>query len=135
MDRSKPKSEENIVEWAKPYLKSARKVRYIMDPRLGGQYSYKGAREAAALSLRCLSVTPKDRPCMVAVVQALLGLQNMKDMAVNSGSQSATPMAGRRVLSARAKAGVRVTGARRNAVSAKLTRPTADIDSVQENNR
>ncbi|CAA7406464.1 unnamed protein product [Spirodela intermedia] len=120
MDRSRPKKEENIVDWAKPYLTSARKVRYIMDARLGGQYSLKGARDAAALTLQCLSSNAKDRPRMAAVVETLQGLQHLKDMAVNSGSWTATPLAGRRVLSARTKTGGKMGGARRNAVSAKL---------------
>ncbi|KAF4385008.1 hypothetical protein F8388_010606 [Cannabis sativa] len=49
--------EQNLVDWAKPFLKDAHKV----DPRLEGQYSIEGARKAAALAHQCLSHNPKAR--------------------------------------------------------------------------
>lgn len=90
-DKSRPKSEQNLVDWAKPYLTSNRRLRYIMDPRLGGQYSVKGAKEIALLALHCISVNPKDRPRMPAIVETLEGLQNFKDMAVTCGQWQASP--------------------------------------------
>lgn len=85
VDKLQPKTEQNLVDWAKPYLTSSRKLRCIMDPRLGGQYSVKGAKGMALLALQCISLQPKDRPRMPAIIEALEGLQNLKDMAVNSG--------------------------------------------------
>ncbi|KAJ6703815.1 SERINE/THREONINE-PROTEIN KINASE ACTIVE SITE PROTEIN-RELATED [Salix viminalis] len=61
-DRSRPKSEQNIINWAKPYLTSSRRLRCIMDPRLAGQYSVKGAKHMALLALQCISLNPRDRP-------------------------------------------------------------------------
>ncbi|KAH7515008.1 hypothetical protein FEM48_Zijuj11G0150700 [Ziziphus jujuba var. spinosa] len=90
-DKSRPKSEQNLVDWAKPYLTSNRRLRYIMDPRLGGQYSVKGAKEIALLALHCISVNPKDRPRMPAIVETLESLQNFKDMAVTCGQWQASP--------------------------------------------
>ncbi|XP_077238454.1 protein kinase superfamily protein [Tasmannia lanceolata] len=95
MDKARPKREQNLVDWAKPYLTSSRKLRYIMDPKLGGQYSVKGARGMAALALQCVSSNPKDRPRMSVVVETLEGLQNLKDMAVSSGVWPANPKSGR----------------------------------------
>ncbi|XP_031502176.1 probable serine/threonine-protein kinase PBL15 [Nymphaea colorata] len=86
MDRSRPKREQNLVDWVRPYLTSGRKLRYIMDPKLAGQYSIKGARAAAALALRCVSSNPKDRPRMPAIVETLESLQNLKDMAALHGA-------------------------------------------------
>ncbi|XP_057520965.1 probable serine/threonine-protein kinase PBL15 [Amaranthus tricolor] len=85
MDKSRPKGEQHIVDWTRPYLPSSRKIRYIIDPRLGGQYSVKGSKEMAQLALQCVSLIPKDRPKMSMVVQALELLQNYKDMAIACG--------------------------------------------------
>ncbi|RVW60980.1 putative serine/threonine-protein kinase PBL3 [Vitis vinifera] len=51
--------EETLVEWAKPFLSDNRRVLRIMDTRLGGQYSKKGAQAAASLALQCLHTDPK----------------------------------------------------------------------------
>ncbi|XP_034704549.1 probable serine/threonine-protein kinase PBL15 [Vitis riparia] len=91
MDKSRPKNEQNLVDWAKPYLTSSRRLRYIMDPRLAGQYSVKGAKEIALLALQCISSNPKDRPRMPSVVETLEGLQHLRDMAVTCGQWPATP--------------------------------------------
>ncbi|GAB4834842.1 Probable serine/threonine-protein kinase pbl15 [Ancistrocladus abbreviatus] len=85
MDKSRTKGEQNLVDWARPYLSSSRRLRYILDPRLAGQYSIKGAKEMALLALRCVSVNPKDRPLMPMVIQALEGLQQYRDMAIAAG--------------------------------------------------
>ncbi|KAL8138830.1 hypothetical protein V2J09_004831 [Rumex salicifolius] len=86
MDKMRPKIEQNLVEWARPYLSSNRRLHNIMDPRFGGQYSVKGSKEMAWLALQCVSLNPKDRPRMLAVVQALEALQAYnKDMAIASG--------------------------------------------------
>ncbi|KAL2348783.1 hypothetical protein Fmac_002783 [Flemingia macrophylla] len=85
MDKTRAKSEQNLVDWSKPYLSSSRRLRYIMDPRLAGQYSVKGAKEMAHLALQCITLNPKDRPRMPMIVEILEGLQQYKDMAVTSG--------------------------------------------------
>ncbi|XP_061359885.1 probable serine/threonine-protein kinase PBL15 [Gastrolobium bilobum] len=85
MDKTRPKSEQNLVDWSKPYLSSSRRLRYIMDPRLAGQYSVKGAKEMAHLASQCISLNPKDRPRMPTIVETLESLQQFKDMAVTSG--------------------------------------------------
>ncbi|EOY25419.1 hypothetical protein QUC31_009288 [Theobroma cacao] len=85
VEKSRSKNEQILVDWAKPYLSSSRRLRYIMDPRLSGQYSVKGAKEMALLALQCISLNPKDRPRMPAIVQTLEALQQYKDMAVSCG--------------------------------------------------
>lgn len=69
-------SEETLVDWAKPFLTDSRRVLRIMDTRLGGQYSKKGAQAAAALALQCLNTDPKFRPPMIEVLAALEALQS-----------------------------------------------------------
>ncbi|KAL5554558.1 hypothetical protein UlMin_041959 [Ulmus minor] len=103
MEKSRPKSEQNLVDWAKPYLTSSRRLRYVMDPRLGGQYSVKGAKEIALLALQCISLNPKDRPRMPAIVETLESLQYFKDMAVNCGQWPASTKTTRNGISAKVK--------------------------------
>ncbi|KAK4380333.1 hypothetical protein RND71_002195 [Anisodus tanguticus] len=64
-------ADETLVEWAKPFLSDSRRVLRIMDTRLGGQYSKKGAQTAASLALRCLDVDPRLRPTMDDVLSTL----------------------------------------------------------------
>lgn len=121
MDKSRPKPEQKLVDWAKPYLSSSRRLRYIMDPRLADQYSVKGSREAAALALQCISANPKDRPKMSQVVETLEGLQHMKDMAASSGLWPITPKDGRNGGAAKSKLDGSANGSRRTiSATAKL---------------
>lgn len=123
MDKSRGKAEEKLVDWSRPYLTSSRRLRCIMDPRLAGQYSVKGAREVATLALQCISSIPKDRPRMPAVVETLERLQHLKDMAVTAGVRSkvASPIVGRNAISAKTKIEKgSLANARRRVVSSKL---------------
>ncbi|WJZ89505.1 hypothetical protein VitviT2T_008723 [Vitis vinifera] len=72
--------EETLVDWAKPFLSDNRRVLRIMDTRLGGQYSKKGAQAAASLALQCLHTDPKNRPLMTDVLAALERLPTSKDI-------------------------------------------------------
>ncbi|KAE8713749.1 Receptor-like serine/threonine-protein kinase [Hibiscus syriacus] len=85
VEKSRCKNEQNLVDWAKPYLNSSRRLRYIMDQRLGGQYSVKGAKQVAHLAFQCISLNPKDRPRMPTVIETLEALLHCKDMAVSCG--------------------------------------------------
>ncbi|KAK3148212.1 hypothetical protein QOZ80_3BG0292190 [Eleusine coracana subsp. coracana] len=71
VDRSRPPREQNLVEWARPYLTDARRLDRVMDPNVAGQYSSRAAQKAAAVAHRCVSLNPKSRPHMSAVVEAL----------------------------------------------------------------
>lgn len=64
-------ADETLVDWAKPFLSDSRRVLRIMDTRLGGQYSKKGAQAAAALALQCLHTDPKNRPPMIDILSTL----------------------------------------------------------------
>lgn len=67
-------SDETLVDWAMPFLSDSRRILRIMDTKLGGQYSKKGAQAAAALVLQCLNNDPKHRPTMVNVLATLEAL-------------------------------------------------------------
>ncbi|CAK9137082.1 unnamed protein product [Ilex paraguariensis] len=84
MDKSRPNGEHNLVEWARTHLGERRKFYRLIDPRLEGHFSVKGAQKAAQLASRCLSRDPKARPLMSEVVEALKPLPSLKDMASSS---------------------------------------------------
>lgn len=88
VDKNRPSGEHNLVEWAKPYLASKRKVLQIFDARIEGQYSVGGALRAVNLAIRCLAVEPKFRLNMNDVVKALEQLQEPSDMEGSGVSQN-----------------------------------------------
>ncbi|KAL9259529.1 putative serine/threonine-protein kinase PBL15 [Drosera capensis] len=104
VDKMRPKAEQNLVDWATPYLSSSRKLNHILDPRLAGQYSVKGAKEIASLALKCVSLNPKDRPVTSLLVRSLEGMQNYKDMAVACGKWPPTTSKSKAKDAASAKA-------------------------------
>lgn len=79
MDKTKPTREQNLVDWARPYLTDARKIERVIDPALDGQYSTRGALKAAAVAYQCLNQNPKSRPQMSAVIEALEPLLDLTD--------------------------------------------------------
>ncbi|KAG0492141.1 hypothetical protein HPP92_005253 [Vanilla planifolia] len=84
MDKNRPNGEHNLVEWARPHLGERRRFYRLIDPRLEGNFSIKGAQKSAQLAQRCLSRDPKARPLMSEVVEALKPLIHLKDMASSS---------------------------------------------------
>lgn len=84
MDKNRPNGEHNLVEWARPLLGERQRFYKLIDPRLDGNFSVKGAQKAAQLARACLSRDPKARPLMSQVVEALKPLLNLKDMASSS---------------------------------------------------
>lgn len=79
-DENAGTAEETLVDWARPFLSDSRRVMRIMDTKLGGQYSKKGAQAAAALALRCLHIDPKHRPSMQEVLAALEQIHSPKEI-------------------------------------------------------
>ncbi|CAL5386797.1 unnamed protein product [Camellia sinensis] len=93
VDKNRPSGEHNLVEWAKPYLASKRKIFRILDNRLEGQYSLDIAYKAANLALRCLSTESKFRPNMDEVVKELEQLRDSKE----TGNARSDPSSARRL--------------------------------------
>ncbi|XP_072959168.1 receptor-like cytoplasmic kinase 176 [Typha angustifolia] len=87
LDKNRPSGQHNLVEWARPYLTSKRKIFRILDARLGDQYSLTGAQKAASLALQCLSVEARYRPNMDQVVLELEQLQGAKDTRKDPNSE------------------------------------------------
>ncbi|OWM87485.1 hypothetical protein CDL15_Pgr022596 [Punica granatum] len=87
LDKNRPSGEHNLIEWAKPFLSSKRKIFHVMDTRIQGQYSLNGALKAASIAIKCLSPEPKSRPHMNDVVRALEQLKESKELVVAIESQ------------------------------------------------
>ncbi|PON33353.1 Mitogen-activated protein kinase kinase kinase [Parasponia andersonii] len=84
MDKNRPNGEQNLVEWARPYLGERRRFYRLLDSRLEGRFSIKGAQKALQLAAQCLTRDQKARPLMSEVVEVLKPLPDMKDMASSS---------------------------------------------------
>lgn len=78
VDKTKVGVEQNLVDWAKPYLSDKRKLFRIMDIKLEGQYPQKAAFTAATIAVQCLSHEAKLRPRMSEVLTTLEELRAPK---------------------------------------------------------
>ncbi|GJR41845.1 probable receptor-like protein kinase [Tanacetum coccineum] len=68
MDRNRPKGEQNLLEWVRPYLDD-KNFQLIVDPKLKGQYSLRSALKLSLIANKCLSSNPKSRPEMSEVLE------------------------------------------------------------------
>ncbi|XP_042445001.1 probable serine/threonine-protein kinase PBL3 isoform X1 [Zingiber officinale] len=78
IEKTRNGSEHNLVEWAKPCLGDKRKLYRIIDSKLEGKYSKKGAHELCVLVLQCIGNEAKLRPHMFEVLASLEKLQDTK---------------------------------------------------------
>lgn len=69
LDRNRPRSEQKLLEWVKPYLSDARKFQMILDPRLEGKQIVRSAHKLSLVANRCLARLPKTRPKMSEVME------------------------------------------------------------------
>ncbi|XP_022751773.1 probable serine/threonine-protein kinase PBL12 [Durio zibethinus] len=79
MDSTRPSREQSLVEWARPLIRDPTKLDRLIDTRLEGQFSNKGAKKVIALAYKCLSHHPKPRPTMGDVVRILESEQGFED--------------------------------------------------------
>lgn len=67
VDKSRPNGEQNLVEWVRPHLLDKKRFYRLLDPRLEGHYSIKGAQKATQVAAQCLNRDSKARPKMSEV--------------------------------------------------------------------
>lgn len=67
-DRNRPKGEQKLLEWVRPYLSDGKKFQLILDPRLERKHIFKSAQRLAIIANRCLVKNPKNRPKMSEVL-------------------------------------------------------------------
>ncbi|KAM7265627.1 hypothetical protein ACFE04_003310 [Oxalis oulophora] len=71
VDRNRPKGEQKLLEWVRPYLSDGRKFKLIIDPRLENKYNFKSVQRLANVANRCLARNPKSRPKMSEVLEMI----------------------------------------------------------------
>lgn len=71
LDRNRPRSEQKLLEWVKPYLSDAKKFQQILDPRLEGKQILKSAHKLSLVANRCLARLQKTRPKMSEVLEMI----------------------------------------------------------------
>ncbi|KAI4300298.1 hypothetical protein L6164_033690 [Bauhinia variegata] len=69
LDRNRPKGEQKLLEWIRPYLSDGRKFQLILDPRLDRKHIVRSAQKLAVIANRCLVKNPKSRPKMSEVLE------------------------------------------------------------------
>lgn len=85
LDRNRPRSEQKLLEWVKPYLSDMKKFQLIVDPRLERKYNLKSIHKLSLVANRCLTKQPKARPKMSEV----LGMVNrLVEASVDSANGS-----------------------------------------------
>jgi hypothetical protein len=77
MDRNRPRMEQRLLEWVKPFINDPRKFHLAVDPRLELRYPTKAAMKFATIAIQCLVKQPRARPKMVDVV---VGLKKVLEM-------------------------------------------------------
>ncbi|XP_010543404.1 PREDICTED: probable receptor-like protein kinase At5g47070 [Tarenaya hassleriana] len=90
VDRNKPKGEQKLLEWVRPYLSDTKKFRLILDPRLEGKYPIKSVQRLAVVANRCLVRNPKARPKMSEVLEMVTKI--VEASSGNGGSPQLVPM-------------------------------------------
>ncbi|KAK0585974.1 hypothetical protein LWI29_037186 [Acer saccharum] len=85
LDRNRPKSEQKLLEWVKPYLSDPKKFQQILDPRLEGKYPIRSVHKLATIANRCLSRNPKSRPKMSEVLVKI-------NQIVEGSSETSSPL-------------------------------------------
>lgn len=71
MESSRPKDEEKIVDWSRPFFADKEKLLSMLDPRLKGRFSKEGAMRVAILARRCVRMNPLERPAIGDIVKIL----------------------------------------------------------------
>lgn len=69
IDKNRPKGEQKLLDWVKPYISDVKRFPIIVDPRLEGHYNLKSVTKLAAVANRCLVRLPKSRPKMSEVYE------------------------------------------------------------------
>ncbi|KAJ6826843.1 putative serine/threonine-protein kinase PBL19 [Iris pallida] len=82
IDRNRPRGEQKLLEWVRPYISDAKKFRMILDPRLDGPNTLKSATKLSSIANRCLVGRPKSRPKMSEVLEMVERLVDNVDVGI-----------------------------------------------------
>ncbi|KAJ0970317.1 hypothetical protein J5N97_023194 [Dioscorea zingiberensis] len=68
LDKNRPKNEQKLLAWIKPYISDVKKFGKIVDPRMEADFSLHSGTRLAAVANRCLVRQSKMRPKMSEVL-------------------------------------------------------------------
>ncbi|XP_057534008.1 serine/threonine-protein kinase PCRK1-like [Amaranthus tricolor] len=85
IDKNRPKSEQRLLDWVRPYLSDLKKFELIVDPRLGKNFSLKSVHKLSLVANKCLARQPKSRPKMSDVLDVVNSI-------VGSSAELAVPL-------------------------------------------
>ena len=71
LDSNRPRNEQRLQEWMKPYMTDANKLQLAIDPQLEFRFPPKAAQKFCVLASQCIMRQPKGRPKMSEVVEGL----------------------------------------------------------------
>jgi hypothetical protein len=71
LDSNRPRNEQRLQEWMKPYMSDANKLQLALDPQLEFRFPPKAAQKFCVLASQCIMRQPKGRPKMSEVVEGL----------------------------------------------------------------
>ncbi|GKD97048.1 probable serine/threonine-protein kinase PIX13 [Tanacetum coccineum] len=65
------RQDQNLLDWARPFLSGKKRLQKIMDPCLEGDYPTKAASKIGELIIICLRIDLKQRPSMEEILSEL----------------------------------------------------------------
>ena len=92
LDTNRPRGKHYLIDWIKPYLSQRRKLKQIMDSRLGGKYPPKAAFHISQLALECLAGEHKFRPSMKEVLEKLEWIEAANERLREPRNHASHPM-------------------------------------------
>ncbi|XP_020275307.1 probable serine/threonine-protein kinase PBL23 isoform X2 [Asparagus officinalis] len=88
MDSTRPRNEQNLVEWAIPLIKDRMNFTQLADPLLEGNFSVKALYQALALAAMCVNEKDIFRPNIKDVVSALKFLSRENNQSSSEAPES-----------------------------------------------
>ncbi|GAB2291648.1 Probable serine/threonine-protein kinase pbl21 [Dionaea muscipula] len=90
IDASRPRAEQNLIVWSRPFLKDRDKRKYVhlADPLLQGRYPLRNFQHAVTVATMCLSEQAMYRPLITDVVVALEFLASEASNSVARGPEN-----------------------------------------------
>ncbi|KAL5995175.1 hypothetical protein ACLOJK_025233 [Asimina triloba] len=80
LDRNRPRHEQKLLEWVRPFILDTKKFHMILDPRLQRRYSLKSAWRLSAVANKCLVRQAKSRPKMSEVFEMVKQIVEMESL-------------------------------------------------------
>ncbi|KAM3390857.1 hypothetical protein ACQJBY_012464 [Aegilops geniculata] len=86
IDGERPRGEQKLLDWVKPYISDTNRLRLIVDPKLEGRYSIKSVAKLVTVANRCLARLPKARPRMGEVLDMVQRAVDVDGAAAGAGA-------------------------------------------------